>query len=674
MKRHSPTKAALAAVLAGNLLTGNLMAAELPVKRVVLYKHGVGYFERGGEVPANETARFDFKTGEMNDVLKSLIVEEAGGGKVTGVRYDAAKPTQSNLRLDPEMALVIFLDRLRGAKVEVLQNEAKVVGSIVSGRVVPATPQRGQQELLVLLLESSELRTVDITQVASVRLQDPMLQLKLRDHLAAIAGQRNNEQRSVYIDGEATRARQVRASYLSPVPVWKSSYRLVMGATDAALEGWAIVDNTTDSDWANVQLSLVSGKPVSFQSRLYEPRYVERPFAELAEDKPVAPEVYQRAMMAESAEGVVGGVPGGMARGVGGGLISRGPAAPKARAAADMVMVAAAPPTSSAEAQTVGQERGELFEYAFSNPVTVKKNQSAMLPFLQQKVEAKKLLIYSDHASPNPRSAAEITNGSGKTLDGGPITVFDAGTYAGEALVETVKAGEKRLISYGVDLGTRITKNLDSDRKDFSKLKIRNGVLVASFGVTQKTTYTIRNVDARAKNLVIEHPIEGRMKLLNQKPQETTAAAYRFLVPLKPNGNETFVVNEEAVEEEYTALSSIENDQIAIFLKNPNVTQPVRDAITRVQGMKQQLATLNRQISDNETRSTRLAQDQERTRRNMESLNAVTGQQEQVQKYARELAARETQLATMRDQNNDLRTKKAALEEDLNKLLADLTI
>ena len=114
------------------------------------------------------------------------------------------------------------------------------------------------------------------------------------------------------------------------------------------------------------------------------------------------------------------------------------------------------PQFSSIAPAGLAQEIADLFEYSIANPVTVRKDESAMLPFLQQKVSARKLIIYSDSTKPNPFSAAEIVNNTGKTLDGGPITVYDAGEYAGEALVETIKSGDKRFISYGVDLGTRI--------------------------------------------------------------------------------------------------------------------------------------------------------------------------------------------------------------------------
>ena len=147
-----------------------------------------------------------------------------------------------------------------------------------------------------------------------------------------------------------------------------------------------------------------------------------------------------------------------------------------------------------------------------------------MLPFLQQPIDARKLLIYSDHSSQHPTNAAELTNTSGKTLDGGPITVYDGGAYGGEALMETLKAGDKRLISYAVDLGTRITEAFGSKQALVREIHASRGMLTTKLAAEETRTYTIRNVDQKAKTLIIEHPLRPGYTLLNQKPAEKTPA------------------------------------------------------------------------------------------------------------------------------------------------------
>jgi hypothetical protein len=169
-------------------------------------------------------------------------------------------------------------------------------------------------------------------------------------------------------------------------------------------------------------------------------------------------------------------------------------------------------------------ELGELFEYRIAQPVTIRKDESAMLPFLQQAIDSRKLLIYSDHSSQHPTNAAELTNSTGKTLDGGPITVYDGGAYGGEALMETLKAGDKRLISYAVDLGTRITEAFNSKAAVVREIHANRGMMTVKSAMEETRTYTIRNVDQKAKTLILEHPLRQGYTLLNQKPSEKTAA------------------------------------------------------------------------------------------------------------------------------------------------------
>src|SRR5437762_10621667 len=197
------------------------VAADLPVRQVVLYKHGVGYFERAGQLGPGESARLDFKAAEMNDVLKSLTVEEKGGGKITGLRYDSSEPLSQRLgefpfQLGAQQPLSAVLDQLKGARVELQSGAETIAGAIVGGRLIPGDDKRPQQEQLTLLLDSGDLRNVDLTAVASVRFTDPKLQTQFKDYLAALVSSRSKEKRSVYIDSTDAKSRELAASYMIP--------------------------------------------------------------------------------------------------------------------------------------------------------------------------------------------------------------------------------------------------------------------------------------------------------------------------------------------------------------------------------------------------------------------------------------------------------------------------
>ncbi len=656
-------------------------AAELPVRSVVLYKHGVGYFERSGPLGPGESARLDFKAAEMNDVLKSLTISD-NGGKVTAVRYDSNIPLEQKLsefpfELAPGQPLSAVLDQLKGALLEMEFGPRKVAGAIVSARMIAGDKERPEHEQLTLLMDSGELRNVDLSAASAIRFTDSKLQLQFKDYLAALTSARSKDKRSVYIDSTDSKSRDVKASYIMPMPAWKSSYRLLFDESgpnqtskDQTLEGWAIVDNTTGDDWTNVHISLISGKPISFLTELYDPKYIHRETAELPEDKALAPTLHAAAMdkvltappaPRSTAMGMLAGSGGG---GAGGAAFNRAMAPSAGLQMAGQSSIA---PSGN------GTEIADLFEYSIRNPVTVKKNESAMLPFLQQKITARKLIIYSDQSRPNPLSAAEIINTTGRTLDGGPITVYDSGTYAGEALVETIKNTDKRFISYGVDLGTRIAIAPGSQTSNVREFHAHDGLIVSKYSQVQKRIYSIRNVDARAKTLIIEHPVRSGFNLIDTpKPAETARNVYRFELKLAPNAAIDFPVTEENIYDQTTSVSSLTPDSVVFYLRNKILSDAARKQLQQISDVKTQIARLDAERRSLDTDVQNLTRDEERNRQNIASLSAVSGQQQIVQDYARKLADQETRIAQSRDRQTQLDNQKSQLQNQLNNLIEKL--
>lgn len=652
-----------------------LMAAELPVREVILYKNGVGYFARAGELKAGESARLDFKAAEMDDVLKSLTVNDLSGGKIAGLRYDSAEPLNRKLAEFPfavggAQSLAAFLDQLKGSRVELRSGAENVAGLIVSARSVPGDDKRREIEQVVLLVDSGDLRTLDLSAVSAVRFAENEKQQLLRDYLTVLEKSRAQDKRSVYIDSTDQRSRQIAAAYMTPAPVWKSSYRLVFGAADTTLEGWAIVDNTTGEDWTSVRLAVVSGRPVSFISKLFEPRYVARRTVELAESGAAGPVVFEGGIESDrrSAAGFAAAMPAPAPPALASAMRDEVRNVGKLRAerkteSFDM------PRESSIAATAAGRDLGELFEYRFDAPVTVKRGQSVMLPFVQQKLTSRKLLIYREEFGQNPMSAAELTNSTGKTLDGGPLTVFDQNTYAGEALMETLKTGDKRLISYAVDLGARITTNIDSRDDLVREIHVRRGVLSTKTANVETKVFTMKNVDQKPKTIVIEHPLRPEYKLTNVKATETTSSHHRFEVKLAAAATEKFTVTEEYVYEQSNAVSSYTPDALFQFTQNKALSAQGKQQLDAVLSKKREVAANDNQVADADRRLADLAKDQERIRQNIYSLNNVAGQQQQVQKYAAQLADTETRIAALRDQASELRKKKMALEGELKALI-----
>ena len=276
-------------------------AADLPIRQVVLYKHGVGFFERSGVIPAGDAARLDFKAEEMNDVLKSLMIN-GKSERVSGLRYDSSIPLDQKLAGFPfgigaSQPLSGVLDQLKGSQVQMQIGTEKVTGSIVAARVVGGDKDHAERQQIILLVESGDMRTFDLDAASSIRFTDAKLQTQFREYLEALTAARSKDKRSVYIDGATAGGRDITADYIIPTPIWKSSYRLLFPeAGDPVLEGWAVVDNTTGEDWTNVQMALVSGKPISFITELYAPRYIQRLTAELPEEQAQKPVLYSGAI------------------------------------------------------------------------------------------------------------------------------------------------------------------------------------------------------------------------------------------------------------------------------------------------------------------------------------------------------------------------------------------
>ena len=716
-------------------------AAELAITKVSLYKHGVGFYERAGEIAAGEAVRLEFKASEMDDVLKSLTLVQEGGDGVAAVRYDSADPLAKRLeafsfRVDAKASLADVLDQFKGARVALHMEGESLRGVVVSARSYAGAEGAERQELL-LAADSGDLRVLDPRAAESLRFVDEDLQRSFRDYLGVVAESRNSERRRLILESTGGASR-VQAAYLAPAAVWKSSYRLILRDRDKPLlEGWAIVDNTSSDDWEKVELSLVSGLPVSFVNELYAPRYVTRNRVELKQDRAWTPIIHgaavevlpanQRQSNVDFARGS-GSIQGTVLDGTGsvipmaiivvegpGGLrysatsamdggfrmtglpagnyrvrvesagfrrfetqtrVGEGPSILNAVLEVGTVTetVAAAIQTeraylSEARGSTVeelfeGEAMGDLFAYSIRRPATVPAGQSAMLPFFSGEVEARRLLIYSEsHGSQHPLNAVELHNESGGALDGGAMTVYDGGGYAGEAMVDTLKAGDKRLVSYAVDLGVRITSKFRSESKRLRELHARDGLLLTRTLFRNRKTFLIRNVDPASKTLLIEHNTEDGFEPVNVEPTERTTDALRFEVPLEPTSTREFVLVEESVEADSVNLTYLDYDELRFYSENKEFDEAARAKLAEFARRLEQVEDLEIQVARLQQETQSLNEDQERLRGHIATLNSVAGQQQRVQEMAEELAQNETRIKTLRDEVQELEDQAEALEE-----------
>jgi hypothetical protein len=667
-----------------------LQADELPVTRVVLYKNGLALFERSGEVKPGEPVRLEFKKSEMDDVLKTLVLDSSAG-TVTHLRYQLDEPLgtrlgEIGLSIQPGVTLAGLLDQMRGAKVTLTAASGVIEGSVISGRLSQHAQQAQKQEL-TLLTTAGDLRVIDLDGVSAVKLSDDHLQKRLTEALAAYQQAQSQERKSLWVE-TAGKSGNLLARYLVPAPTWKSTYRLAFldkptEKNEAMLEGWAIVENTSESDWKNVQLTVVSGRPISFISRLYEPRYVGRQSLELAETDNALPAEYAtspapppppapvpaKAMMSmgRSSSGVVGGVPGGVAHGVAGGMLN----APNRMATDRFGTVAES--ISTVDADTEAQEAGELFEYRFGQPASVKAGESLLIPFVQQKISARQVYIWNQDEGAHPQRAAELKNTTGKTLDGGPVTVYAPEGYTGESLLSTLKAGDKRFITFAIDLGSKVTTKFDTSAEVVRSVKAEHGVITTKAAVEQRTTYTISNVDAKEKALLISHPVDGNLTLLSPKPEEKTAERYLFAATVPASGTTSLTVAEERPLQESISISSMPAEQIVAWIGARKVTPEAKKKLEAIVAKKNEAAEAALEVQRLEKKLTTGESDENRLRMNIQALHSVAGQQDQVSSYATQLAKKENEIQDARVRLDDARKKQAALEDELASMVEKLS-
>jgi hypothetical protein len=293
----------LSVVIAG-LISAQTQAG-LPVKRVVLYKNGVGYFEHVGRIQGNQDVAIPFTSGQLNDVLKSLTVLDLGGGRITGVNYGSSAPLdrqlgELRLPLAERGSLNDFVGALRGAKVEIRSGTNTVAGRVlgVERKTRSLSGVWNDIDIATVIAEGGEVRTIELLPGCSVKLLDTGLSGRVDRYLDIVASGREADVRHMIVATEGTGARDLFVSYVSEVPVWKSTYRIVLGSKEPLLQGWAIVDNTVGQDWENVQLSLVAGAPQSFVQNLSQPYYARRPMVPLPESVSASPQTYQATLLA----------------------------------------------------------------------------------------------------------------------------------------------------------------------------------------------------------------------------------------------------------------------------------------------------------------------------------------------------------------------------------------
>jgi hypothetical protein len=663
---------------------------EFPVKSVVLFTNGVGYFSREGTLTGSGGIELQFDTKDINDLLKSMVVRDLDGGVILGVEYASREPLERTLKgfsldLSGYPGLSDLVGQARGEKV-VISADKKYEGALLGAEERMVSEQTGGEgrefsETYINLLGAEGLQSIPLKSVRSLQFQNPRLRGELESALTLIGESRNTEKKSVFISCAGEGRRRVRADYITETPVWKTSYRLVIDPKGKhLLQGWGIVENSTDEDWKAVRLELVSGMPVSFAMNLYQPLFNPRPFVPYSLRSNLASQEYDRGFFnSEESAGIEGRTPPAY-KDLSVNELKEAPV-PAARAAKSAAAVErdedGYPAGGGAAARSAADAVGEFFRYTIAGPVDLKRRQSAMIPILNEEIGGERLSIYNEavHAK-HPMNGLLLKNSSAMNLMGGPLTVYEGGLYAGDARMDSLAPGAQRLISYSLDLSTEVSGRTENTPELITSVSLQKGVLIATRTLRREKTYTLinRGPGGLSRAVLIEHPASPDWKLVEPASfAERTDSLYRFRMqsPADKDAQASLRVAEERVTDRVVSLGNMGGEAIIFYTTQKNISPAVRAALEKLSALKNELADITRRRQAAETGVASIHKEQERIRNNMNSLDKTSAL---YQRYVSTLNDQENRLADLTGSLESLRGSETEKKKAIDDYLAGLDV
>ncbi len=648
----------------------------LPLERVTLFTSGVGYFEHRATIQGEREISLTFEAEDVNDLLKSMVVQDLGGGTISAVTYGSRDPVAKALQsfavdLTNNLTLAQLFGSLRGERVEVEPREGAIQGRILSVETRAEREKEGvvQRDYLNLLTDEG-IRSVAFDGIRAIRLLDPHLAQEVKQALDTLALGRDNQKKTVTLSFSGEGERPVRVGYIQETPVWKTSYRLVLSEGDSAyLQGWAIVENTTNRDWDGVVLTLVSGAPVSFTMNLYEPLYAPRPEVEPQFLPGVKPQEYERELQDKAKE-----------------TMSRARKSEERRRGA--ARPGSAPPAPAEDAPEMGKdaygidrgvetaargaEVGELFQYRIDTPVVLGRQRSAMIPIVGENVKATKVSVFDASVNPkHPLNGVRLENTTALHLMQGPVTVFDGGTYAGDALLGDLAPGADRLLTYAMDLDVEVKRERKSRPEDLVKVSVTKGVVQTEYSQQRRTTYLVRNDDDKPRRVILSQPVDGDWILEGSEGVERTRSRYRATVEVPAKGHAETALVEKRTYGRAVGLTNLDEGTIAYYLRAGVVPDAVKDAIREVVKQKDALEAVTTQIRNAESELDAIAKEQDRIRKNMGQIDRDS---DLYRRYMEKLGSQEDRVEALRKTVQDLRTSQEQMRRNLGAYLESLTL
>jgi hypothetical protein len=733
----------------------------LPLSHVVLFSSGVGYYQREGEIDGSARVDLTFPATDVNDLIKSMVLQDLGGGRIATINYDSQDPIERTLKtfaldLTANPSLGQLLNQARGEKVEVtLQTTAAGQPSSLIGAILGMESQRQPQgkdatiEVDILNLVCAEgLRSVKLGDVLRVRFLNPTLDAELKRALDVISGSRDHQKKMVSLSFHGDGRRNVRVGYVVESPVWKTTYRLVIdGNGKATLQGWAVVENTSDDDWNNVRMALVSGRPISYQMDLYPPLYVPRPTVEPERFASLRPPMYggaitnpgQAVAVGSPAQGGgLGGLPGvqqampvnpnafmgnngtlglnryqqglGQFGNIAGGQFGfqggntinfngqvlnndnnanlaannrlnfeqfqqRQQQQQASRDQARKVGSALAmlDPSKSVASVASAEDIGDVCRYVIDERVALPRQKSAMLPIVQQAVDATKVSIFNEtvHAK-FPLLGLKFRNTATQPLMQGPMTVYEGAGYAGDTRCQDLQPGEERLLSYALDLGTEVKADGSSAPEQLDAVKVVKGVLYATHKLRQTRSYQIKNRSGQDRTMLVEHPYHQDWRLVApEKPAERSRDVYRFQLAVPAGQAHKLDVVEELHRVDSVRLAGTADDTVRIFLRSRVPSPRLKEALEKIIALKGRLTDTQRELAQAQEQLKGITEDQTRLRANLEKVPPTSAA---YKRYLEKFDQQETEIEKLQAEIKSKQASEKAQRKEYEDFVVGLNV
>lgn len=631
---------------------------DIRLSDVWLYNSGVGLFTYNGTVSGNSTFTLSFDREEMADIVRSLIVRDLDGGTVSISRYDAAEDLNKRLsrypvNLSGNTTFIGLLQQLRGNHISVFTVDGdRVTGQLLTAEAIPTTKSvDGNDRFTLGILTTAGLQLLAEHSILRIVPQDDLLGEELSAALDVLADSGSDSRRDLHIEFSGTGERRISISYLRPVPVWKTSYRVALDEEDALIQGWAHIDNTSAEDWMDVRLNLVSGSPSSFFIDLYTAIYRDRPRITYETGPAVVAPAYNRT-------------------------------SDRAERSASVYSEMAAPTMDFDDSLSLGEgvhaqataENTSVFSvYRIDERSSIPRSSSAMIPVIQETVPIERVSVFDQNVLSNRSLAGfRFSNESGVLMPAGPMTILDGSAYGGDSRILSIPPGEERLVTFAVDLRTSIEVDSSVEPEELVSMRIVDGVMEVHRRQEKTSLYTLTNSNDLGETLILMHPVTSGWELIRPTEDTRTGDSHQFDVSLQPGATRTVQIVERRSREERVTVLNMNDSQIGFYVSQRFLSPALRRALENVRQLQSRLQSTEQTRRTLESERSSIFNDQARIRSNMAGLDHDSAL---YRRYSTTLNRQEDRILELEDEletaQREEETARDALTEYVRTLSAD---